>query len=56
VAEPVPCARATGAADAADPAYPATASDIAAATAAASTAIGPRFIAGTDLKVWRFIM
>jgi hypothetical protein len=43
-------------ADAADAPYPVTASDTAAATAAASTAICPRFLAGTDLKILRFIV
>ena len=43
-----------GAADAAVPAPAATASDVLAATAAASTAISPRFLAGTRLKIRRF--
>ena len=43
-----------GAADAAVPAPAATASDVLAATAAASTASSPRFRAGTRLKIRRF--
>ena len=54
VDSPGACSARTGAADAAVPPPAAMASDVLAATAAASTAISPRFRAGTRLKIRRF--